>query len=127
MSINLETKIPTTIAEAVDLIVDGLDEKEREVILNNPSESMHFSAGMGLRNGWGLWQKDSPVKLDAVKTYGIAHADDLSGLIMEWAWAKVRGEDFDPFVYCKKYEDHWAKYGITPLEAGNFNPDGTPK
>lgn len=51
-----------------------------------------------LRNSWSLWATDSPIKRDAMEKYKISHADDISGLILEWVYAKVCGVKFDPLV-----------------------------
>ena len=110
--------VPTTIEKAVQQIISSCSEKDLEFIRNNPSASVHFDYGMGLRNNWGLWKKDSPLKLDAIKTYNIAHADDISGLILEWVFEKIKTGSFDPIEHCKIYHEHWKKLGYTSLEAG---------
>jgi hypothetical protein len=117
--------VPSTIREAVDMIVAGLDEKERLFVKQQPNSStVHFGAGMSIRNGWSLWAPDSPLKRDAVNTYKIAHADDISGLIFEWVWASVRGDAFDPVSYCQRFEQHWQRIcGQTALQAGGWPPD----
>lgn len=120
--------VPATIEEAVDHIVQTLDPVERRFILNQSSQSAHFTGGMAMRNGWSLWEKETPIKRDAVENYGIAMADDLSGLILAWVWAKVHGDPlFDPKEHCKRYHLHWIKYNTTALAAGGYNEDGTPK
>lgn len=113
-------KIPETVAEGVELLVSEIGPDSREYILNNPACSVHFFAGMTLRNEWGLWKlaSDSAIKRDAAETYGLSHADGISGLIYDWVWARVRGERFDPLTTVERYEKHWAHYGMTPLEAG---------
>lgn len=119
--------VPSTIKEAVDHIVAHLDENELTTIRGNPdSGCVHFFGGMAMRNNWSLWEKETPLKRDAIETYRIAMADDLSGLIMAWVWAIVRGEDFDPFQHVARYHEHWKRYGTTSLGAGGYNEDGTP-
>jgi hypothetical protein len=119
--------IPTTVLEAVNNIVNGIDAEEKKTMLETQSGEHHFFGGMALRNSLGLWEKDNAVKRDAVATYRIAHADDLSALILEWVWALVRGEKFDPQETCQRFHDHWKKYaGMSSLQAGGFNDDGTP-
>lgn len=111
---------PKTIKEAVNLIVQNLDAEEKKNICESDPGFFHHSAGMSMRNNWSLWERDTPIKLDAVKTYGIAHADDLSGLIMEWVWATVRGEVFNPQVHCQRYHEHWKQAGTNSLAAGGY-------
>lgn len=119
--------VPSTIKEAVDHIVSTLSESEKEYIRNHDPASIHFGSGMGMRNDWSLWEKETPLKRDAVDTYKIAMADDLSGLIFDWVWAIVREEPFDPIQYCERFHEHWKQYGTTSLQAGGYNDDGTPK
>ena len=119
--------VPATIEEAVDHIVQTLNPVESRFIMSQSSESAHFGGGRIMRNNWSLWEKETPIKRDAVENYGIAMADDISGLILAWVWAKVRGESFDPKEHCKRYHEHWPKYGETALSAGGYNEDGTPK
>jgi hypothetical protein len=52
---------------------------------------------------------DSPLKRDAVNTYKISHSDDISGLILVWAFALARNEPFDPQEHCQLYHDYWAQ------------------
>jgi hypothetical protein len=118
---------PATIEEAVLMLYATLDREGEACIKDNPPEAVHHGGGTQMRNNWGLWKQDSPLKLDAVKTYGIAHADDISGLITAWLWARERGEPFDPVAHCEVYKAHWKKHGISALDAGNFNEDGTPQ
>lgn len=120
MKINQDI-VPSTIDQAVNEIVNNVDDEDR----NNIQEgvSYHFTVGRTLRNSWSLWDNDSPIKRNAVDEYGIAHADDISGLILAWAPAKIRGDVFDPHVYVKKYYDHWKSYGTTPLKAGGWPPE----
>jgi hypothetical protein len=52
----------------------------------------HFGPGMSIRNNWALWERNSPIKLDAIEKYKLGHADDISGLIFEWAFVKIRNK-----------------------------------
>ena len=45
----------------------------------------HFGTSLTIRNQWSLWEADSPLQRDAAARYGIAHADDISGLSVAWA------------------------------------------
>ena len=119
MEINKDV-VPSTIKDAVIQILASLNEEDKEFIRKHPSCSIHHGTGTWFRNNWSLWE-DSPLKRDAISKYKIAHADDISGLIFDWVWAKVRGEKFDPVVYCERFHKHWAKFGKTSLQAGGVN------
>ena len=114
--------VPPTIKSAVDRLITSLDEADRNFIrfTNNPC-AIHYDAGRSIRNDWSLWSNDTPLKRDAATTYGIAHADDISGLIWAWVWAIVRSEYFDPEKHCEQYHKHWAKFGLDPLVAGGWS------
>lgn len=122
---DVQTKeIPKTIDEAVELVIKELKPEDRGFILNNPPSLIHHTAGRNMRNNWGLWDnpEQSPLKKDAVEKYKLAHADDISGLIYEMVWAKIRGKTFDADAYCKELEDHWMNSaGKTALQAGGVN------
>lgn len=115
-----QDSVPSTIEEAVNRIVANVTEEECEAIRQSSTAEHHFSVGMSLRNHWSLWDNDSPLKRDAAAKYGIAHADDISGLMLEWARARICGIEFDPILHCEQYHEHWAKYGKTSLQAGGW-------
>lgn len=99
-------KIPSSVKECVDTIVSSLTPTDIEYISKNVSRLTHFGVGMHLRNKWGLW-KDNPITKDALALYGISHADDVSGLILEWVLCKAKGEEFDPMQFSKACIKHW--------------------
>lgn len=98
------------IEEIVDKLVEKLKPKKEDIISGeiNPFD-LHFNVGMSLRNDESLWVKTNPVVLFAKENYGVDHADDISGLIIEWAIAKTKEEEFDPVEHCKKYIEHWER------------------
>lgn len=119
MKLDLD-RVPSTVAGAVDMIIDALEEPDRRFILSHPSMAVHHTTGRYLRNAWSLWENDSPLKRDAVKVYGIAHADDITGLILEWVWHRMRKLDFDPQQFVKRYHAHWRNMGTDALAAGGW-------
>jgi hypothetical protein len=116
-----DEKIPTTVEEAVDELVSLFPPAEKNTILEG-DPLYHFGAGMALRNAWGLWQPESPIRKDAILKYRLGHADDISGLIFEWAFAKIRKQDFDPDKLANKYHKHWNKSGTTSIDASGGLP-----
>lgn len=115
--------VPSTIEDAVDRLIAGMDDDEilavRDGSASSPGQLHHF-AGRSLRNQWSLWAEDTPLLRDAVFTYRIGHADDISSLILNWTFAKARGEDFDPIAFCKKFHEHWKRCGTTSIKAGGY-------
>jgi hypothetical protein len=118
--------VPSTIKEAVEHLVAHLEPHEVEFIQTAPPSAAHFGGGMALRNDWSLWEKETPLKRDAVENYKIAHADDLSGLILAWTWSIVRKESFSPLAYCTRFHNHWNAMGTTSLQAGGYSDEGRP-
>ena len=92
--------VPSTVEAAARQLAESLTADDRERIRSGEGLD-RFGAGLSLRNDWSLWDADSPLKRDAAAKYGIAHADDVSGLIRAWANAVVRGVDFDPTAHCQ--------------------------
>ena len=114
--------VPSTIQAAAEQLARSVTGVDRERIQSG-DDLDHFNAGLTVRNAWSLWEADSPLKRDAVAKYGIAHADDVSGLLRAWAVAIVRGEEFDPIEHCQRFHDHWARYGTDALIAGGWEHD----
>lgn len=115
MPINLEIQ-PKTLEQAIKICVSDLTDDEKDFIKAGVG-GLHFGAGMAMRNSWGLWH-NSPLAQHIKETYGLGHADDMSGLILEGVVAYVKNgffdmKDLEPVV--QRYKDHWANYGIDPL------------
>lgn len=109
-----EDKAPATVDEAIETIVAGLTAEERGVIANSTPASFHFSFGRFIRNSWGMWE-DSPLRRDFIKRTGLfSHGDDISCLILEMVFAKVRDEDFNEVQWVDKIKAHWRKYNLDP-------------
>ena len=117
-----QDSVPSTILAAVQSIAASVTEEEREWIcaIDRPDSRVHHTIGRHIRNNWSLWSPDSPLKRDAIAVYRIAHADDISGLILAWACALIRGDTFDPQAECERFHKHWAQFGMTSLEAGGM-------
>lgn len=112
-----KTPSPNTLDEAVNLIVGNLSDTEVEFIKEDKSHgsTVHFSFGMSVRNGWGLWKKDSPLSKHFQDVWGLGHADDMSGMIIYGVYSVVRGETPMYQAESEKYKRHWKNYGIDPL------------
>lgn len=130
-------RLPTTLDEAVDTLIAGLDDKDREqldklfkekkktttvitvIIEGEPIEipaDTHFTVGRFLRNNWNLWE-DSPISRWFIRNLKLAHADDMSGILLEAFEAKYLGKEYDPSKTVAWYRKHWEKYyGENSLE-----------
>lgn len=115
--------VPATVEQAVDALIASFCAEEVRVLrtMDHADVRLHFGPGRAIRNAWSLWE-DTPLKRDAVRRFGIAHGDDISGLIFTWALAKIRKQPFDPESHCQRYKDHWASQGMDALQAGGWPP-----
>ena len=89
MSDEKNTKLPETVDEAVSQILDRMSENDKKTLKNTKKEDLkkfHFGWGMGIRNGFGLWNPDSPL----LKSMGGVYPDDASGVIIEVVWKKLQ-------------------------------------
>jgi hypothetical protein len=114
----LTATIPTTIPAAIEQLYSKLDQESIDFIKKNDSSSIHFGTGMSLCNNWHLWDKESPLNIDFRQRYNLfGHADDISELLYNAIWAKVRGKNIEKAINdtVTKYRKHWAGQGLNPL------------
>ena len=107
---------PSTLEQAISIIVANLDDEEIAFIRKNKGNGLHHGFGTAIRNGWGLWDNDSILHKHFREVHGLGHADDMSGLILSGVCARlVHGYEFDLYKEVAKYKKHWIDYGIDPL------------
>ena len=59
--------IPTTVSEAVNKLLSNLSLETKRQIQNTSEDGLinfHFGLGAGIRNEFGLWEKDSKLLSD---------------------------------------------------------------
>lgn len=111
----------------VDELYSMLDDETINALKDSDDSSvvygMHFGFGMSIRNHYGLWDTTSPLHQWFHKELGVVHADDMSGIIMDALWHKVKDLEYDPSETIRKYTEHWAEYGLnldqTPIGEPN--------
>ncbi len=103
-----QPKTPTTFEEAVDFMAAKIKPDD----VKNPY--YHFTGGMAMRNGLGLWDKESPLYKHMLNRFGLCHADDTGGLISSAADAKVNGLTYSPKEDVERYKNHWIAMGYDP-------------
>jgi superfamily I DNA/RNA helicase len=108
---------PDTLDDAIKYLYDNLTPEDIKFIKCNIPSSIHFLSGMVLRNNWHLWDKKSNISKDIQKRFGLAHGDDLSGLIHTAIWSKVKGEDVEKALNkcAKRYKTHWKNSGVDAM------------
>lgn len=89
-----QDKVPSTLDDAVTTLRDGLAEAdiaELRRVTFDPAQ-LHFSVGQLLRNEWSLWDKETILVKWFKQRYGLEHADDISGLILDCLHKDIKGE-----------------------------------
>lgn len=102
---------PTNLNEAVDLLYSWLDNNDIARINTSSADMQHFTFGMYLRNTWKLWDKETPIVQWFRNELKIGHADDISGIILDSLYAKVKGEVLDLPLAIECYHTHWELCG----------------
>ena len=104
------TTEPTNLDEAVDYLIAHMTEADQKAYADG-APVPHFTVGVSLRNGWGLWFNKTPLA-KWFKANGLFHGDDRSGVIFEALRARLRGEPFDIKERAEWYRNWWmTRYG----------------
>lgn len=119
--INFQEYIPDTLDDAISIIYQNLDPSEKDSLKKYGHAAFHHGFGTSLRNGWGLWNKDSKLHQFFNREYELGHADDMSALILKGVEYKCRGEVYDPYHDVELFRKHWIAYGIDPLTQENLD------
>ena len=122
--------VPINLDESVDFLKNNLETDDLEFIKdeNSNATQCHFSLGMSLRNEWSLFEKDSHLVNWFKTTYGIEHAYDISGMILDCLWQDIRGLPRRDKELAERYKKHWEsikhwKNGETKLFEYDKNGD----
>lgn len=73
-----------------------------------------MTLGMQLRNKLGLWDHESELVKWFIDIYGISHADDISGMIIDTMQRVLNGKRHDMESMAEHFKQYWAKQGINP-------------
>lgn len=109
MNLN-EDIVPTNLEEAVQLLKDSFDEKELKVVKSLTPTKLHMSVGQFIRNQWSLWDVDNRLPQWFLKEYGVSHADDISGIILECLVADLNNRPRQDKTLAKEFIEHWEKH-----------------
>ena len=83
---------PATLQEAVDKLVSGLSDHDKEKLRNTKREDLilfHMGWGMSIRNGYGLWGGNEELILSACGGKK-CHPDTASMNIIEKVWESLQ-------------------------------------
>jgi len=106
----------STLDEVVADIIKNMDQKSIDYIKSHgdPGEH-HFFGGMAIRNSYGLWG-NKPLIQWFIDNFGVAHGDDLSGLVLDGVYQDVKGLPRNSEKIAKSYIAHWKKSGCYPVK-----------
>lgn len=86
---------PRTVEDAARRVLDELPPEELDVLAGMARRDLleaHRGLGMGIRNGFGLWQGNEELLADCAGGSRWHHPDDASAVIIERAWERLRLE-----------------------------------
>lgn len=116
MPVDFENNHPTNLDEAVAALEKGVTADEEAFLKSEPVNEilgrLHHGFGTAMRNNWGLWKPDSALGKFFRETYGLGHADDISGVIMTAFLSKLQGVEHDVAAQVERYKEHWRKMGV---------------
>jgi hypothetical protein len=89
-------RLPRTLDEAVDYLLVRLNGESKALLLNIHDKRevirFHLDWGMGIRNELGLWGRNAELS----GALGNGHPDDMSTLIMQAVWLRLRRDSAVP-------------------------------
>lgn len=75
----------------------------------------HLDVGMWMRNNWGLW-KGSRLS-NYFNNMGVLHPDDMSGIILDSFWYKLKQKPFPLQLRVQYYKEYWK--AVVPPKVGS--------
>lgn len=99
---------PSTLPEcfiALDSMLHTDLKKEIECGKIEDMNKYHHGLGMWIRNNWGLWGHS---KLrDTLVALGLMHPDDMSALILNGYYCRLRGAEYDIEKHIVTHKHYW--------------------
>jgi hypothetical protein len=108
----VEEYIPTDLNEAISYFECKTPKEDintfKDIAENEATSSLHFGAGMSIRNNWKLWARTSEIS-KYFRDLGIHHPDDMSSIIFTSLHRKLNEIDIDLENQIKYYQEYWAE------------------
>ncbi len=96
-SIESPNEYPTSCQEAIDLVVENIDEESKKLLLSIEKEELQSRRfitgwGKGIRDGFGLTEGNFELmeSCQALREDAAFHPINISGIIMEEVWQALR-------------------------------------
>ena len=89
------TMFPSTIKEAVEILLEDLsiaEKKEIAELTENDLIGLHFSLGQYIRNKFELWEENNELTKFCCKISNVTemHPDSVSSLIIKEIWKRLQ-------------------------------------
>jgi len=106
----MKEKEPKNLEECLELLMQNSDKKSlnewSETDEDSATAGIHHGLGTSIRNNWNLWNPDSELH-KYFNTIGIAHADDMSGIIFDSLHRKINKKEINLEEQVTRYWKHW--------------------
>lgn len=99
---------PKNLTEVLDILINSLDDKDKEYIKTCDLVLFSYYSGMGLRNTLNLW--GTSLLKDWFNNIGIFHPDDMSSIIITSLKRTLLGEDIKLTEQVQYFKDYWDNY-----------------
>lgn len=103
---------PNTLEKSVDALMCVLTDSEKLFLSVDPDAALilHHTRGRWIRNEFGLWLDESPLRDWFKEHYAVDHPDDISGMILEAVQARIRGNQYDAQARAESIVKFYEKY-----------------
>ncbi len=115
--------VPASFEAAVAAVIGALDDADKALLaadtFGEAAVAVHGSMGRWMRNQWSLWESfgrapehATLLAFDVYRRFGLRHPDDITGLIIAAAFARVANVNLNLNQLADGYERHWAARGL---------------
>ena len=100
---------PSNLEEAIEHLMAHMQKTDLEKLKNSGEATyLHHGLGTGIRNSFGLWDRES-ILHKWFKETGIWHADDMSSIILESLRRALQGKPIELESQVSYYQAYWEK------------------
>ena len=104
----LENYIPIDLVDAMNYLSCNWSDSIQTEFKNSPKSKLFLYGGMGMRNGWNLWEGKNNLS-KYFRNMGIFHPDDISSIIIESFHRKLNNEPILLSQQVKYYIAYWEE------------------
>jgi len=101
------TDLDTAIEYTIGMLGSDVEKELSNISEDDFTAQAHRGLGTFIRNSLNLWSSESVLVIWFKKTYQIAHADDMSGIILRTLYRRIKNKPLHINKQVKKYLDYW--------------------